>query len=157
MLDVSPHIPADQLEHLQHIGLLHLLCQVTRVLRHRFTIEMNKRGHNQLHNAHSALLANMDVKGICLTDLAERAGMTKQAMRELLIDLERKGYVERRADPKDKRAKLVYFTEMGHRAGLDAQAIEQEIQAEFEAVLGVQGVELLRTALITTLEHDYFA
>jgi DNA-binding MarR family transcriptional regulator len=150
--DVPRAISAEQLEHWRKANFPQLLLRATRALSDRITNEMYKRGHKQLRSAHSALLANLDIEGTCLTELAERAGMTKQAMGELLIDLEHKGYVERRPDPIDRRAKRIYFTEMGRQGLLDAWTIMQEVEAEFQAVLGVQGFQLLRTALIMTLE-----
>lgn len=152
MLDVPPAISAEQLEHWQQVNLPHLLLLATRAVNDRITTEMHKRGHKQLRSAHSALLANLDIEGTCLTKLAERAGITKQAMGELVMDLEHKGYVERQPDPIDRRAKRIYFTEIGRRGLLDAWTILQEVEAEFRAVLGAQGFQFLRTALIMTLE-----
>ena len=43
--------------------------------------------------------------GIRLTDLAARAGITKQAMAELVAEIERRGYLQRTADPADRRAR----------------------------------------------------
>ncbi|WP_017315446.1 MarR family winged helix-turn-helix transcriptional regulator [Mastigocladopsis repens] len=155
MLDVPPAISAEQFEHWRKANFPQLLLRATRSLNARITTEMHKRGHGQLRSSHSALLANLDIEGTCLTELAEQAGMTKQAMGELLMDLEDKGYVERRSDPIDRRAKRIYFTEIGRRGLLDAWTILQEVEAEFRAVLGTQGFQLLRTALIMTLEQTH--
>lgn len=49
--------------------------------------------------------------GIRLTELAARANMTKQAMAELVAEIERRGYLQRTTDPADRRAKIIKFTD----------------------------------------------
>ena len=65
--------------------------------------------------AHTTLLPYLDPEGTSVTNLAERAGMTKQSMRQLVLDLEDKGYIKRISDPDDRRATLVIFTAEGRR------------------------------------------
>lgn len=155
MSDIQQQPEPQQLKQRRQTNLPHLLLQATHVLNDRLIRELHRRGHTDLRNAHSALLANLDIEGTRLTVLAERAGMTKQAMAELLLDLEQKGYVERRPDPTDGRAKSVYFTQIGRQALRDALDIAGEIEAEFSAVLGKDGVQLLRLALTRTLTQAH--
>ncbi|WP_174290894.1 MarR family winged helix-turn-helix transcriptional regulator [Sphingomonas bacterium] len=60
-----------------------------------------------------ALFRNLDLDGGRLTDIAARARMTKQSMRELVDRAEAVGFVERRSDLTDRRAKLIAFTAQG--------------------------------------------
>ena len=60
-----------------------------------------------------ALFRSLDLDGTRLTELARRAGMTKQAMLETVDKAALAGLVERRPDPKDGRAKMVVFTQGG--------------------------------------------
>jgi len=60
-----------------------------------------------------ALVQNLDLHGTRLTTIAARASMTKQSMLELVDKAEGLGFVERRTDPDDRRAKIVAFTPMG--------------------------------------------
>ncbi len=60
-----------------------------------------------------ALVQNLDLHGTRLTTIAARASMTKQSMLELVDKAEALGFVERRTDPDDRRAKIIAFTPTG--------------------------------------------
>lgn len=62
---------------------------------------------------HLNLYRNLDVAGNRLTELASRANMTKQGMQELVDRAEKLGFIKRRPDPRDKRAKAVAFSKRG--------------------------------------------
>ena len=84
--------------------------------------------------------------------LADRAGVTTQAMGQLVADLEKKGYIQRETDPTDRRATLIKFTDGGWRFLVDAYHVKQEIEAEYTAVLGAEQMDALRSALVMLLE-----
>ena len=65
--------------------------------------------------AQARLLARIDPNGTRLVVLAERARVSKQTAAHLVGELERAGYVERRPDPSDGRARLILLTERAHR------------------------------------------
>jgi len=81
---------------------------------------------------------HLSLEGLRLTELARRAGMTKQAMGGLVDECEAWGLVQRQADPRDHRAKIIVFTP----TGLDwLQAFRQAVQwaeAEFRDDVGDQ-------------------
>jgi DNA-binding MarR family transcriptional regulator len=81
-------------------------------------------GYSDLRPSHGNVMEQLTFQdGLRLTDLAAFAGMTAQSMSELVDELERRGYVERRPDPTDRRAKRIHLTEKGHtnvRAGIIA-------------------------------------
>src|SRR5437879_5426747 len=70
-------------------------------------------GYTDLRPAHFAVFQHMRPQGRRLTELAELAQMTKQSMGFLVDYLEERGYVERRPDPLDRRAKIVCYTDKG--------------------------------------------
>ena len=63
--------------------------------------------------SHSAVFAQIGPEGSRLTELARGANMSPQAMGELVDELEELGYVVRRPDPRDRRAKLITLTHRG--------------------------------------------
>jgi MarR family transcriptional regulator, temperature-dependent positive regulator of motility len=97
--------------------------------------------------AHSALFAHIDPEGTRSSEVAERAGMTKQGMGQLVADLEKKGYVERVEDPADRRAKLVHLTKKGWRHVRDAREVIGEIEEAYARRLGDGRLETLRAIL----------
>lgn len=135
----------------QHIG--RLLQQAYRQFNMRAVAALHQRGHSGLTLAHTLLLSNLDVEGTRITVLAERAGITKQSMGQLVADLEERGYIERKDDPNDHRASLVLFTGLGQQFLQDAYEVKREIEAEYEAILGKDGLNQLRIALKELLVH----
>jgi DNA-binding MarR family transcriptional regulator len=97
--------------------------------------------------SHISLTRNLDVDGTRISDLAERAGMTKQAMGELVSQCVALKLVSSRVDPTDKRARIVRFTPQGLtwlRAFRDAvELAETEMQRE----VGAASMNRLRRAL----------
>ncbi len=86
--------------------------------------------------AQSRLVAQIDPDGIRLTELADRAQVTKQTAGFLVDQLEALGYVERTPDPTDARARLVRIAPHGRRALALARKVEQQVTAEWRAHLG---------------------
>ncbi len=79
--------------------------------------------------------------------------MSKQAMGRLVNDLERVGYVERCVDSVDRRATLVTFTPEGRRFLTDAVRVKQEIETQYAALLGDDGLADLRAQILTLVTH----
>ena len=97
----------------------HLLGRATDRLERSIAAAVAAAGH-PVRPAHAAVFTNIDSEGTRLTQLAERALMTPQAMAELVDDLARLGYVTREPDPTDGRAKLIVLTDRGFDAVQDA-------------------------------------
>ena len=79
--------------------------------------------------------------------LAERAGMSKQAMNQLLRSLEGLGYIARCSDPEEGRARIVRFTRRGHAAYAKIYEILLEIELEWRAELGARRFDELKRIL----------
>ena len=86
-------------------------------------------GYDDLHPRHGAVLAFLDEDGVRATELARLSGRHKQIVGRLVDELEDLGYVERRPDPADRRAKLIFPTERG----LDHVRLADQIVADIEA------------------------
>jgi DNA-binding MarR family transcriptional regulator len=77
--------------------------------------------------------------GATVTDLAVHLGVTKQAASQLVDELVRKGYVERRPHPTDARARLVVMTGRGWACARAAEEVAAEVVAEWVDVVGGEG------------------
>jgi DNA-binding MarR family transcriptional regulator len=101
--------------------------------------------------SHSAVFAQIKREGSRLTDLAKGANMTPQSMSELVAELVELGYVERRPDPTDGRAKLIVLTDRGNACIDAAQTTIQSLEDQLTAILGDRGHRQLRTLLTKLL------
>lgn len=97
--------------------------------------------------AHSAVFAQISPEGSRLTELARGANMTPQAMGELVDELQQLGYVVRRPDPTDRRAKLITLTPKGRDCIASGVATIDGIERRLVEVLGERGHRQLRSML----------
>jgi DNA-binding MarR family transcriptional regulator len=104
--------------------------------------------------AHSAVFAQIDPAGSRLSELARCANMTPQAMGELVDELESLGYVVRRPDPTDRRAKLIVLTRKGRRCVEAGRVTIEGLEDEITRRLGERGHRQLRTMLAKLLSED---
>jgi DNA-binding MarR family transcriptional regulator len=110
-------------------------------------------GLGDLRPGHGCVFGNIDpVNGSRLTELAERANMTKQSVGEVTSDLEQRGYVERVADPNDGRAKIIRLTALGSRAYSIGRRLIDELEREWAQRYGEEHVAALRRALEVVTE-----
>lgn len=86
-------------------------------------------------------------EGSRLTDLAERAQVTKQTASLLVAALEQRGLVERVPDPSDGRARLIRFTPRGRSAALRAMEVVMGVEREWTEHLGPELAGQLREGL----------
>ena len=124
----------------------YLMEQASAQLERLVTAGVARAGH-PIRVAHAAVFVNLEGQGIRLTQLAERALMTPQAMGELVDDLVDWGYLKRIPDPTDRRAKLIVLTPAGENALQDAFDTIIELETELERLLGRDGLLRLRRAL----------
>jgi DNA-binding MarR family transcriptional regulator len=106
-----------------------------------------QRGNEGLRRKHGGVIANIDRGGTRAGVLADRAGMTPQAMGELIDELEALGYVKRAPDPQDRRAKLVIPTDKTLKRQSLAREVNAEIEAAYTEALGEIPYRQLRRAL----------
>lgn len=98
-------------------------------------------GYTDLRQAHLQVFGNIDWTGTRLTDLAARAGMTRPSMLELVDELEGAGYLERRPDERDGRAKLICLTRDGRRIVAQALRAVRQIEGVYADEVGAARFE----------------
>jgi DNA-binding MarR family transcriptional regulator len=94
----------------------HLLLKAARLFNERGIARVRAETGADFRAAHTALLPHIDFAGTRLTELAARVGTSKQAVGELVAELEAMGMLRRTVDPSDARARLVSVTPRGKRA-----------------------------------------
>ena len=116
-------------------------------VRERMLAGLHERGFSDLIAAHLDVFQYPGPENQRPSDLAKHARMTKQALNYLLGQLERLGYLTRRADAEDQRHKRVHLTARGQAAGRAIREIVLEVETDWEQQLGPQGLAQLRDLL----------
>ena len=132
---------------LQRRTLGGLLRRVEETMRARVYGRMAEAGFPDVRPAHSGLLRNMAESGSRVSELAERAQMTKQSMGYLADSLMAAGYVTLEPDTTDRRAKLVRLTEKGRAAAETMVRLSAETEREFAGLIGQADMAQLRRLL----------
>ncbi len=144
---------ATTLERSKRASLGQVLMKAARLLDEQALARIRVRTGNAIRPAHSNLFPHIDLEGSRLTVIAQRMGLTKQAVGHLVGDLESMGVVERVPDPTDGRAKLVRFTRRNGRSSLfDGLAVLAEFEEELAQELGDETMEALRVHLPKLLD-----
>lgn len=134
--------------------LLLLLGLASRRLVDALQEHLVAAGFDDHRVAHHNVMAHVTFDGLRLTELADRAGVTKQAVSELVLDLEGRGYLQRIADPTDGRAKLIRFTSRGEAAVAAAMAAFARFDEALVDEIGADAVDGLRRGLLALIETE---
>src|SRR6185295_19288107 len=93
------------------IHLARLLLRALRAVQASYIERLQQRGHPGVRTGHIPVFAGLDPGGTRITDLANRAGMTRQMMGRLVRELADLGYLAADPDPHDQRAVIVTMTD----------------------------------------------
>jgi DNA-binding MarR family transcriptional regulator len=141
----EPALPSSSGDVRPNLGIL-LRGPFQEVVR-RVSAGLADAGFDDLRPAHTAVFQHIEAGGSRLTDLAERAQITKQSMGYLIDDLEQRGYVERRPDPSDRRAALISLTDRGWEQVSASLKIIATLEEEWAGGLGQPRMQQLRELL----------
>ena len=141
-----PILPGESRDERPNLGIL--LRVPFQELVGRLSDGLAEAGFDDIRPAHTAVFQHIRAEGSRLSELAERAQLTKQSMGYLVDYLEERGYVERRPDVTDRRATLLCLTERGWDQVRAALRIIAEIEEEWTQRLGEPGIAQLRELLI---------
>lgn len=117
-------------------GLGILAARLLFAVQDELYARLEHAGHGRLTRLHGAVIAHLDEEGTRATDLARRSGRHKQVIGRIVDELEELGYVERRAERGDRRAKLVVPTERGRNVMRLSDEIVRDIERRQQAALG---------------------
>jgi DNA-binding MarR family transcriptional regulator len=128
----SRELPSDR----QAIG--QLLARLLREFRHDLAAPRAEAGFGDLRDPHMQIFGNVRMGGVRLTELADRAQLSLAATSELVNDLEEMGYLVRRPDPADGRAKLIDLTNRGADAMAAAGHRVADIEQRWSKLVGAK-------------------
>jgi DNA-binding MarR family transcriptional regulator len=111
-------------------------------------------GLSDMRPAHGNAMEMLAIEdGLRLTDIAARAGMAPQSMGELVDDLVAKGYLERREDSEDRRAKRIYLTPKGRATAEASRVAVTSVEQQLSDRLGAVQYRQMRRHLAVVIEQ----
>lgn len=143
----SSGLPEDRLA----IG--QLLVRLLREFRDDLAAPRAEAGYDDLREPHFQIFGNIRMGGIRLTELAERAQLSLAATSELVNDLVALGYLTRRPDPHDGRAKLIDLTERGCALMTDAGNRVADIEHRWSKLVGTNDFGQMCAAMQRLLDE----
>jgi DNA-binding MarR family transcriptional regulator len=124
-----------------------LVAAVAAELEQRVLEGYHAAGFTDIRAAHAQIFRLLPPKGCRVTELAERAYSSKQAVGYLVDYLEEHGYVERVPDPNDGRAQIVRRTERGWELNRTARQLVQQVQHEWAQQIGKERMTVMIESL----------
>jgi DNA-binding MarR family transcriptional regulator len=124
-----------------------LLSDASEAMLVEFRAALIEAGYTDIRPTHGCVFRFVHEDGMRLTELASRAGVTKQSAGEIVDDLVGLGYVERFPDPADRRAKLIRLTAKGEVARGIGAGLFQEIEQHWADRYGAERIAALRNLL----------
>ncbi|MEI6759337.1 MAG: MarR family transcriptional regulator [Betaproteobacteria bacterium] len=107
----------------------------------------NLAARGNLSASHVHVTRHLAIGGSRLTDLAQQAGMSKQAMGKLVDQCEAWGLVTREADGRDARARRIRFTSAGEAWLLAMQQAVAQAEAELQTAVGADVAAVIAIGL----------
>lgn len=133
--------------------LLRLLLRITRAMTVETVARMQARGVVGMQPGYPRLLGNLDTDGTRLSALARRMGVTRQAVAQLVAEIEKAGFVTRTPDPDDGRGVIVSFTPTGRATLAIAVEVMTAIEADYGKVISASGMTDLKGMLKAILDQ----
>ena len=128
-------------------NLLRLLLEFGKDFERRMLRAIQEKGHADIRPSHSILFSNLGLGAVRVTELAERAQVTQQAMGKMLKEVERLGYIERAVDQNDKRAKEIRLTKKGVNLVKDSMKSVDEVRQYYADQIGARQLDQLEVNL----------
>jgi DNA-binding MarR family transcriptional regulator len=128
------------------------LLRASRAEAAQTLAEIHRRGFTDVTLTDTTLLANLDTAGSSVTDLARRAGVTRQSASQQIAALVKTGYLTAQASLTDRRASVVIQTDKGRELLATALEVVAELEARYAAALGPRRHAQLHHALDVLLD-----
>jgi DNA-binding MarR family transcriptional regulator len=106
-----------------------------------------EQGFDDQGRSDGFVLRSLGAAPTTITGLAEQLEITKQGASQVIDDMERRGYVERRPDPSDARARLLHLTERGEAALAAARKFHQAYERRLRKRFGDEAIDAMRGVL----------
>ena len=143
----AAHDPTDE----PRLGAL--LRLVWERIRAEISEEAARSGYDDLRDVHLQVFRYPSPEGLRPTELAAQLGLSKQSANDLVGHLERTGYLVRRPDPADGRARVMHLTARGRRLERTVKQAADAAEKRVARILGAGRAKELKR-LLSTLARD---
>jgi DNA-binding MarR family transcriptional regulator len=109
--------------------------------------DLRGRGFDDLGGAYGYVFRALAEEPLRLADLAARLGMTAPGAAKIVDEMEARGYLTRRPDPRDGRAKALRLAPRGRAALAAARRFHAAAERRLRETVGAREVEVARLAL----------
>jgi DNA-binding MarR family transcriptional regulator len=130
-----------------------LLTGAARVVADRLGDAVSRAGIDDMRPSFGFVIRTLAERDRTLTELSELLGVTKQAAIKVVDEMEGRGYVERRPEPTDRRAKVIRLTDKARRVRRTALRASNRLEAELVQDLDAADVAAMRRVLLRLLER----
>ncbi|GAA4413335.1 hypothetical protein GCM10023187_41500 [Nibrella viscosa] len=139
----------------RELSIGRLTWRLKRYMDSYLEVELHTRGFRDFKSSYLVFLANIDENGTTNTELARRAGVTKQAMSKIVRLLEDEGYIYLVRNEKDSRSSRILINERGHELFRAVVSCMQNLQEKFDAIAGPRQIDqMLGTLSLLVDELD---
>jgi DNA-binding MarR family transcriptional regulator len=147
----SPRSDLSSLDRIRHEHLGWLLGRADLLFAEGVTRAMHEHGFAGIRLVHIALIRNVDENGTRISDIAKRAGMTKQATGQLVAEFVDLGYIKLVPDPEDGRAKIARYTAKGKKLLVAIVSAIEETETAVANAIGPAQTDALKATLARLL------
>ncbi|HEV2782184.1 MAG TPA: MarR family transcriptional regulator [Actinophytocola sp.] len=134
-----------------------LLAQAYQEFVRQLRATLAEQGFTDQGRSDGYVFRALDAAPLTVSELAERLEISKQGAGQIVDDMERRGYVERRPDPRDGRARTLHLSERGRAALAAARRFHQRYERRMIREHGPDAVATLRTLLLAMVGEDQAA
>ena len=127
--------------------LLVLIDRAHRAMQQDMVRFAHESGYPDARPSHNAVFGRLPLEGARTSELAARAGVTRQSMGELVREMVDLGILQMTPDPQDRRAKLVTYTPEGLAQARSGRAHILDLEQRFIQEFGAADYQTVRDAL----------
>jgi DNA-binding MarR family transcriptional regulator len=144
---------SEKVEERRSRNMRQLLLRASRIVNRQVVEGLQARGYSGLRATHTTLLSNIDLAGSSVTEAAERAGITKQAMGRLAAELEETGYIRIEIDSEDARVRVLRLTAEGNKLMFDSLDVMAELERRYAGMIGNNRLTAILRGLTAFIAH----
>ncbi|MQY22135.1 MarR family winged helix-turn-helix transcriptional regulator [Nocardia macrotermitis] len=124
-----------------------LLLGGFRALADAASVELARRGHEQIRPVHDFAIRTIDAGGDTIPELARQLGVSRQAAAKTVAFLEDRGYIAGAPDPRDSRRRRYQVTPLGHQLLRTGEEVFDQLREQWARRIGTDELNRLEDAL----------